>query len=241
MATCYKCSVQIKKYDDKNPKIQCKGCTREICGKCSELSATELRVFCLQNPKLSYLCADCQEGLKQVPMLRKLVSELKEQVMELKENQPTAVNVDVIIQEKVERENRSRNVILFGIEEANTSRQEDIKSHDKSQVLDALAQVPLQESELVTTIRLGKPIANKPRPLKVILRSRQNAIKILKTKSKLPSSISVKSDMTPYQREQLKKLRLELTERTNNGEKDLTIKYINGQPKIIITKSPKNH
>ncbi|VVD01066.1 unnamed protein product [Leptidea sinapis] len=45
---------------------------------------------------------------------------------------------------------------MFGIKEASSGGKEEAKNHDKSGVLEALAQVPLQSLELITTIRLGK-------------------------------------------------------------------------------------
>lgn len=238
MSLCYKCNTAIKKNDEKAPIIKCKGCTRLICGKCSELSATELRVFSLQNPKLSYLCKDCEDGLKQIPALRKLVTELQQQLIELKENQKHNIGIDHIINEIAEREKRARNIIVFGIEESLSDNHDDRKAHDKREFLQAIKDVPVNETEVVAAVRLGKPIGNKPRPIKVILRTKDSALTTLKNKKSLPKSVNVKSDMTPFQRDQLKKLQEQLLERTNNGEKDLTIKYIHNQPKII--KATKN-
>lgn len=62
---------------------------------------------------------------------------------------------------------------------------------------------------------------------------KQKAIHILKNKSKLPATINAKSDLTPYQRDQLRRLREELAERNTKGEEKLTIKYINGCPRIV--------
>lgn len=233
MAQCYKCSVQIKKYDEKNPKIKCQGCFREICGKCSELTATELRVFSLTNPKLSYLCQDCQEGLKQVPAMRKLVSELQQQVQDLKTQQSKGIDVELIIREVQERQNRSCNVIAFGIPESKSTSVEERKNHDKKEIVKAFETVPNCDVGDITTIRLGKFDCNKARPLKILMRSKSSAVSVLRNKNLLPTGIKVKSDLTPYQRDHLTKLRAELDERTNQGEKDLTIKYVNNLPKIV--------
>ncbi|CAH2093757.1 unnamed protein product [Euphydryas editha] len=80
----YICEKQIAKIDDKNPKIKCHGCERQICVKCSGLLATELRVVILQSPTLKYLCPDCELGVRQLPALRKLVTQLQYEINELK-------------------------------------------------------------------------------------------------------------------------------------------------------------
>lgn len=234
MAQCCKCDVQIQ--DDKNSKITCKGCKRAVCVKCSGLTATELRVFGLQNPKLSYLCDECEEGLRQVPELRKLVTELRHQVQELSKQHSNAVNLDMVINEIEDRKNRSRNVIMYGLPESSSTSPEDRKLHDKLSVSNTLASLPIQAPEIVSSFRLGKPPSNgQPRPLKVVLSNKHGAVTVLKNKSKLPKTISIQSDMTPYQRDQLKKLRDELADRVDKGEKDLTIKYINKVPRIVST------
>ncbi|CAG5028978.1 unnamed protein product [Parnassius apollo] len=219
------------------PKINCKGCKRVICTKCSGLSATELRVVALQTPKLSYLCDDCEEGLRQIPDLRRLVTELQQQVQELRKNHINVVNLDTVINEIQERKNRSRNLIVFGIPESTANSPEERKSHDKDQVSKTITSLATPEPEILTVIRLGKPVSKieKPRPIKVVLANKHNAINVLKNKGKLPNSVKVKADMTPYQRDQLRRLREELAARTEKGEQNLTIKYINNIPKIITT------
>ncbi|CAG5041465.1 unnamed protein product [Parnassius apollo] len=166
------------------PKINCKGCKRVICTKCSGLSATEMRVVALQTPKLSYLCDDCEEGLRQIPDLRRLVTELQHKFTRRK------------------------------------------KSHDKDQVSKTVTSLVTPEPEILTVIRLGQPVSKieKPHPIKVVPANKYNAINVLKNKGKLPNSVKVKADMTPYQRYQLRRLREELAART---EKELHILYTN--------------
>jgi hypothetical protein len=48
-------------------------------------------------------------------------------------------------------------------------------------------------------------------------------------------------DQTPAQKKYVDTLKEELNKRTENGEKDLSIRYIKGLPKIITNKNaPKN-
>lgn len=236
---CMKCSSAIKK-DEKNSKIKCNSCSREICVKCSELSATEMRVLGLQSSKIKYYCADCEEGLLSVPVLRNRISALENELANIKTQCTMGLNMDAVLQEMDERQYRSKNVIIFGINESASSSTEDRKKHDKLQVQKALEKIPDVDMEKSIVVRLGKPADNsaKPRPVKVILQNKHQAINVLKNKKKLPQNISASSDKTPYQRDQLRKLREELAERTDSGEKDLTIKYIKSVPRIV--KAEKN-
>ncbi|KAJ2946146.1 hypothetical protein O0L34_g5077 [Tuta absoluta] len=242
MAICLKCNKEISKIDDKNPKIKCHGCERHICVKCSGLLATELRVVVLQSPTLKYLCPECELGVRQLPALRNTVEQLKAEIEILKSKQNNTTSMECILSELAERKKRSVNVIMFGIGECSrqtgdAARDKEVRvEHDKTQVRQALAEIPDVASP-VAVIRLGKPRQDStPRPLKVIFSNKKAATNVLKNNKKLPASVLAKNDLTPYQQEYLKGLREELNKRTENGEADLTIKYINNTPKIISTK-----
>lgn len=236
--SCVQCAT-VTKYDEKNPKITCHGCSREFCTKCSGLLATELRVVVLQNPKLRFLCPDCEEGLKQVPILQKRLFELEGEVKKLKSKQ-SATECESTIGEIHEREKRSRNVIMFGVGESSSEDPNERQQHDKKEITAILSKVASDISiERAPVIRLGKPNSNKPRPIKIILKSRESALEILRSQKKLMNSkIRIKSDLTPMQREYLRSLGEQLEERRKKGERDITIKYVRGVPKIINI--PKN-
>jgi len=53
------------------------------------------------------------------------------------------------------------------------------------------------------------------------------------------TDIRISSDRTPKQREVIFNLREELSKWKNNGDQDLTIKYLKGIPTIVISKSCK--
>lgn len=88
---------------------------------------------------------------------------------------------------------------------------------------------------MVSVQRLGRREPEKKRPITVVLKSCQDAIWILKNKSKARKEVRVYDDKTPKQREELNQLRNSLKARTVGGEANLTIKYIKGSPKIVQT------
>ena len=87
-------------------------------------------------------------------------------------------------------------------------------------------------------IRIKK--ANKHRPIRVIFKNPCIVSSLIRGKNKLKSceiykNISIKCDETAYQRESLLKCREELKRRKDEGEDNLTIKYIKGTPTITTT------
>lgn len=243
MANCLKCIKDKSKVDDKNPKVKCHGCEKQICVKYTGLLATELRVVVLQSPTLKYLCPDCELGVRQLPALRNMVSQLKIEVEKLQSKQSQTTNRESILTELAERKKRSANIIMFGVSECqlNTgdeSRDKEVRNqHDKTQVQQALSNISEPEPP-VAVIRLGKPQqGSSPRPLKVVFSHKKAALTILKNNKKLPANIKAKKDLTPYQRNYLKSLHEELSRRTDNGETYLTIKYVNSIRTIVSTKN----
>jgi hypothetical protein len=87
--------------------------------------------------------------------------------------------------------------------------------------------------------RLGKR-GNLDKPLKIVLRSRDHVFEVLKNKRKVHDAypnISITTDKTAKQREQLKKTLGSLRERTQQREEGLYVKYINGNPVILKSKN----
>lgn len=94
---------------------------------------------------------------------------------------------------------------------------------------------------LVTFLLLGKP-SDKCRPLKLTLSNPGDVYFILRFQLKLKNNANLKelkfsSDWTMLQREQMSKQRKELTQRKENGEPNIIIKYIKGEPTIILSKN----
>lgn len=142
-----------------------------------------------------------------------------------------------IIREIQDRETRKKNVIIFG--NAETNSQEEAFNEKKS-TLDILQSInpSISEENIVHLYRLGRKQNNKPRPLKVILKSSEIARDIISKAKKLKwnpntTGISVSFDRTPLQTKEYKDLKEQLNIRLASGEQNLRIRYINGTPKIV--------
>jgi hypothetical protein len=220
-------------------KYRCDSCQVETCVKCSRLTATEIKCLQLSTRVLKFFCNECQKGLSEVPLLIKKICELQEDVNKLKLG-PTLSSPENIYEELADRERRANNIIIYDVPETDNRDTSQRIAHDKSEaskIIDSIVKVPIQN---ILVFRIGKTSNEnkKPRPMKVVLPSKDKAIEVLKNKKKYKKPGNLQSDLTPKQREHLMNLREELKRRTELGETDITIKYYKGSPRI--TKLLKN-
>lgn len=141
---------------------------------------------------------------------------------------------DELLAEVQDRMERNRNIILAGVLEPHMNDMDKKREYDRSEAMKILRAINPHCPEPEKTIRLGKYGDNKTRPLKVCFSSQDQAKTILKNKSNLKDiKIKIYSDQTPLQQQNILNLREELQQRTDKGEKYLTIKYVKGYPKIV--------
>lgn len=135
-----------------------------------------------------------------------------------------------IYQELEDRRRRSYNVMVMGLAEpTDPHRPDDLAVFNR-----VLEDLPKASSAR----RLGRNVNGRPRPLKVTFASPEDARLILKNSGAfVRKSLRVKNDLTPCQLSELDGLRKQLDVRIQNGEKDLTIKYVNSVPVIIRKKN----
>lgn len=156
-------------------------------------------------------------------------------------------STEQIVSELSDRSRRSKNIMLYDLNESLDGNVETRKRHDSNLVQKLLANY-LSGANLdgIKILRVGKKIPNKTRPLKVIMDSEASVGKFLSNFSPESakqidncfSKVRVSRDRTPREMEFFKSLKLELERRISQGEKDLTIKYKNNVPCIV--KNQKN-
>jgi hypothetical protein len=151
----------------------------------------------------------------------------------------SSLQFEEVTSEAVERMIRSKNVIIYGVPESSgTTEQRQTK--DATEIRKIISAIT-PEAIPQKIIRIGKPNSPNTRPLKVSLSNDLIAKEVLRNKNKLINSdlsrsISISDDKTPKQLEYLKNLRTELQLRRDNGEDNITIKYMKGIPSIIESK-----
>lgn len=142
-------------------------------------------------------------------------------------------DVEETLHEMKEREIRASNILFFGVDE---SEKDDKVKDDKDKVSFLYKKMNLSLPEEAKIFRLGREMPDKKRPIKVVLPSREEAIKVLKSKKNLEEKVEnvyIKSDKTETQRKYLKQVMADLEKQKTEGRLNLIIRYVNGTPKIV--------
>lgn len=150
------------------------------------------------------------------------------------------ISYNKIITECQERTQRAKNIIVIGIAEATSENDIERSDYDKEEISKitklALADCPEPEN----MHRLGKYQQDKIRPIKVVFGSEDTVKLILRNRNNVAATnIKIYSDQTPYQRETLRALKQELEHRIADGEANIGIRYVKGEP-TIVKALPKN-
>lgn len=148
--------------------------------------------------------------------------------------QPTLNMCENIVNELQDRYQREKNIVIVGVPEPKGENQKERSTADTREIIKIIKSTFDKCPEPLKIFRLGKYMNEKCRPIKVIFSTQETAKTILRNRSNLKeNSVKIYSDQTPYQQKVIKILKEELQRRSQNGEENLTIKYINGTPKII--------
>lgn len=149
----------------------------------------------------------------------------------------TSSNIDN--REVEERHRRANNVIIFGVEESVSGSPQERESEDRNRFAKLLEDInfPARVSqEIIRVLRLGQKKSGvaspAPRPLMITLTSPGLAYEILRAGRLMPNLIKIRNDQTPAQRDEILKLRAELSE-IKKKNPTATIKYTHGTPKIV--------
>lgn len=200
---------------------------QDIKSSTSEIASEQNRI----KAQLSQLETKISQGENKIMSLESDFRQLK--IMpESSANYQLSLN-EQIIHEIQERKKREHNIIIAGVPEQTSSNVEQRLLNDESEVLKILSQINKDISKPTKIFRIGKFLPGKMRGLKVCFDNPDAAMQLLRSKNKLSTNVKIFSDQTPAQRDYFQKIKNELTHRVNNGERDITIKYINGIPKIV--------
>lgn len=253
-----KCVIcdQLANYDK---EIVCDFCRDVTHTTCSGLSRNEITCLKVKDRKISYYCLRCENLKKQISQLQDLSSkveslenELKEIKTFLRDNQlpagshstVTSVNnTEDFIAELHDRQKRAQNLIIFNIPESSKQSINERRIDDETKVNEILQVFENLDVELsnLKVFRLGSRSPERNRPIKICLSDAADVLKVLKNKNRLADRrIRIYSDMTPMQRESLKKLQNELRQLKDNGDDTKVIRYINNVPKIVPLRKSKN-
>lgn len=142
-----------------------------------------------------------------------------------------------LILELKERSEREKNIVIIGIPEKNDKNYIARRTHDIEEFSKLTLPVLKDCPKPTNAVRLGKYVPGIDRPLKIYYHNSEIAKLILQNKTKFPENVKIYSDQTPAQKRYLQSVKKELSERLENGEEHLIIKYIKGIPRIVKNKT----
>ncbi|KAJ8952054.1 hypothetical protein NQ318_010964 [Aromia moschata] len=153
---CTKCNKKSKEV------FNCDSCKRSFCTNCSELTSEEIRCLTLRKRKLLFLCPDCETGLREIHILKQQVTELKEEIHNMKQqhssNGPglnSFLQMETYITEMQDRQNQSNQ----------TTRSSRILD-DTNTIKAVLSPIDLDDTYKFKIQRLGKFDPEKNRLIK---------------------------------------------------------------------------
>lgn len=229
---------------DNLPMIRCDGCCRRIHVSCAELDTDDAQRLTRNKTKgMKYFCKNCSASTDKFAELKAMLSNISERLSQLENPDRHILSPEVfetIISEVRDRERRETNIIVYGVPES-SSDGEDADTQIATNLLRTIKSDDAYTLSPDKVRRLGSRrtgAGSRPRPIRVILSSRQEVTSVLRNKNKARNQnrfkdFAIKMDETPYQRDLLKNCRQSLREREDAGEHNLTIKYIKGIPTII--------
>lgn len=141
----------------------------------------------------------------------------------------TTINPDFnIIHEVQERMEKSKNIIIFGVNEVNDI--DDDSPNTVKTIFNALS----ISTPIIHATRIGKK-NEKPRPILVNLANKREVLSILKAKRKLRTIDTLKhifigTDQTIQQRNQYKDIKRQIDEKKLQGDNSWFIKFVDGIP-----------
>lgn len=202
-----------------------------------------------ENQEMRAEIAGLKEVVSKSDMREKLevargdTQQLMGEIQKLKEATTTRVGVngsdlpvEPAVQEMMEREARASNLLVFGVRESDGENREQRTKNEKETVRKIIGTVCRGfETMNLKIFRIGKYAEGKPRPVKIVFPSKEEALQVFKLRRNLPDKegVYIKRDQTQNQRLYLKQVLAELEDRKKKGQQDLTIRYINSVPKIM--------
>lgn len=192
---------------------------------------------------LSKLDSDLDDCRKKIDNLEERVIVLETRNTADTTTEPKDMSLQ-IINEVIDIQKRSVNIIIHGLDESPSMDTNECTKFDTSAINKLFSVCSVCPDNIINVSRLGRLIANKTRPIKLLLRNQCDVnsfiSSFLKTKRKSPSSvnnISVVKDRSQTERRHIKNVYTDYHNRVNSGEQNIRVLYINGLPRIVTTGS----
>ncbi|CAH0561708.1 unnamed protein product [Brassicogethes aeneus] len=210
MYFCPECKKSIKKLPQLQNKVQK---TEEELKETKEQGDTTVKNLEELKIEVDSLKGSVEQIRKENDEIRKEIT-LKKLEMKVETiKTPEVTNIEPALFELEERRRRATNVLIFSVEESGKDNMQEKAKEDQGKVAGLFSKMNLRLPEMAKVYRLAKERADRKRPLKVILPTKEEALSALKYRKVLEENqtgIYIKSDQTEVQRKFLKKLLAEL-------------------------------
>ena len=135
-------------------------------------------------------------------------------------------------EEQMERDRRRKNIVIVNLKESSKTDSAERKAEDLSNAKQLLEKVvTITEGELIEPIRLGKEGGNRPRMLRITVRTEEKRNEVVRNAFRVNEGVTeakerryINPDYTLKERERNKVLRDEKRGREKNGETNLIIR-----------------
>lgn len=237
------------KTDESHKMVICNVCKKSFKIDCVDVSTAEARRIHSKSSGLTWSCTGCSKMGDDLCSLKAAIIALQDEIKVLKtvSQQPppgptlSAIDIEKIVQEVRDRENRRTNIIIYGAKEdaACQSSKEQV-DRDVALVGELLVDAGLGNEEF-RLLRLGKftnATSERIRPIKVTFSSESCVSTIMRNVGSLKKrdrwrGVALSRNRTNLQREIYRKVRADFEERVSAGEVGLSIKYKQRVPTIL--------
>lgn len=235
--------IRVTRNKSRNIKIICNSCNR-FMGGLGEIKALMRTIQDDLKSRFSKLEEKLTQSFQtDINSVKTSISQLQADVTNLKSTSPQPSfqdnSFDDMLNEFTERQKRKNNIVVFGMTEAAELQKEERVELDKARISEILefSNITRPDHENLKVIRLGRFTPNKSRPIKVILDNEELVKQIIRKAKDMRrhdqfKGIFVSYDKTPRQMDQYQQVKRNLNERLSNGETNLRIMYVNGNPII---------
>lgn len=225
----------------------------DMLGQCKAMNLSQNSKLAELLSSIDFLKSQLVEIRSENTTLRNEIATLNNRIQVLENSTDGSSNMPQLIQELANREMCARNIIVHGLQESSSNDPAVRIASDIKLLDDNIHPCNLTLPQDLKLFRLGRKISGKPRPLKVVLSSKEMALSLVsafnshkRTQLVPANSISISRDRTLLERQEIRRVYTELENRKKSGEHNISIRYRNGIPLIVpndggVSGSHSNH
>lgn len=236
---CGNCQRPVRESEN---GLQCDGCDIWYHAGCERIPVEMYKMYKKYKEEL-WFCQACKPTVKQyIRKMRDIEAKQQDLIARVEQLEKGTINKDIdglvqniTVEEMEEREDRKRrknNIVLYNLPESDEADPKEREREDNKMCEDLFTNhLKVAGVEIDKVIRLGRKVDHRNRPVLVKLQQDGKKWDILSNAECLKNEtnlvwkkIGIAPDMTKRQRDQNKKLREELQEKRNRGERGWYIK-----------------